>query len=69
MFGPGAIGISAFAPRLAHWPQGGPIAIHGTDQPVTIGRPASLGCLRVANSIVLWFFRNVPAGTPVLIRA
>jgi lipoprotein-anchoring transpeptidase ErfK/SrfK len=68
VFGPGAIGISAFAPRLGHWPQGGPIAIHGTDQPVTIGRAASLGCLRVANSIVFWFFRNVPAGTPVLIR-
>jgi lipoprotein-anchoring transpeptidase ErfK/SrfK len=68
VFGPGGVGISAFAPRLTHWPQGGPIAIHGTDQPATIGRAASLGCLRVPNDVVRWFFRNVPAGTPVLIR-
>ena len=69
VFGPGGIGISAFAPRLGSWPQGGPIAIHGTDQPGTIGRAASLGCLRVPNRVVLWFFRNVSAGTPVVIRA
>jgi len=69
VFGPGGVGISAFAPRLEQWPQGGPIAIHGTDQPATIGRAASLGCLRVPNHVVRWFFRNVPAGTPVLIRS
>jgi lipoprotein-anchoring transpeptidase ErfK/SrfK len=69
VFGPGGVGISAFAPRLSQWPQGGPIAIHGTDQPQTIGRAASLGCLRVPNRVVRWFLQNVPAGTPVLIRA
>ncbi len=36
-YGPGAVGISAFSPVLLNWPQGGPIAIHGTDAPSLIG--------------------------------
>ena len=36
-FGPGGIGISAFSPVLTGWAQGGPIAIHGTNQPASIG--------------------------------
>jgi lipoprotein-anchoring transpeptidase ErfK/SrfK len=68
-FGPGAIGISAFSPVLTGWAQGGPIAIHGTDEPVTIGHAASTGCLRVRNDVLLRLFRLTPPGTPVLIRA
>src|SRR5205823_1310511 len=36
-FGPGAIGISAFSDVLTGWTQGGPIAIHGTNAPWSIG--------------------------------
>ncbi len=68
-FGPGAIGISAFSDVLQGWAQGGPIAIHGTNQPGSIGLAASYGCLRVSNEEVELLFDLVPAGTPVEIRA
>lgn len=68
-FGPGAIGISAFSDVLQGWAQGGPIAIHGTNQPDSIGLAASYGCLRVNNNEVELLFDLVPAGTPVEIRA
>ena len=47
-FGPAAIGISAFSPVLQEWAQGGPIAIHGTNDPSSVGRAASHGCSRPA---------------------
>lgn len=68
-YGPLAIGISAFSPILTGWAQGGPIAIHGTNQPSSIGQAVSNGCMRVPNKVVKRLFRLVPAGTPVVIRA
>jgi lipoprotein-anchoring transpeptidase ErfK/SrfK len=68
-FGPAALGVSAFSPVLQGWAQGGPIAIHGTNDPSSIGEAASHGCLRVDNEVLLRLFRIAPAGTPVTIRA
>jgi len=68
-FGPGALGISAFSPVLQEWTQGGPIAIHGTNEPSSIGKAISHGCIRVRNETLLLLFRMAPAGTPVLVRA
>jgi hypothetical protein len=68
-FGPGALGISAFSPVLQEWTQGGPIAIHGTNEPGSIGKAVSHGCIRVRNETLLLLFRMAPAGTPVLVRA
>jgi L,D-transpeptidase catalytic domain len=68
-FGPGAIGISAFSPALTGWTQGGPIAIHGTNDPSSIGTAASYGCLRIENRHVLRMLNENPEGTPVVIRA
>jgi lipoprotein-anchoring transpeptidase ErfK/SrfK len=68
VFGPRIVGISAFSPTLKGWPQGGPIAIHGTNNPETIGFAVSHGCLRIRNVDVLRLFRLAPAGTPVEIR-
>ena len=67
-YGPGAIGISAFSDVLTGWTQGGPIAIHGTDRPESIGRPTSNGCVRLRNDVLRKVFDAVVAGTPVLIR-
>jgi lipoprotein-anchoring transpeptidase ErfK/SrfK len=67
-FGPGAIGISAFSNVLTGWTQGGPIAIHGTNQPWSIGRAVSNGCVRVPNDVLRRLFRAALAGTPVTIR-
>jgi lipoprotein-anchoring transpeptidase ErfK/SrfK len=68
-FGPAALGISAFSPVLQDWVQGGPIAIHGTNDPSSIGAAASHGCIRVRNDILERIFRATLAGTPVAIRA
>ena len=67
-FGPGAIGISAFSPVLTGWAQGGPVAIHGTDEPWSIGRAVSNGCIRVPNAVLRRIFWRARSGTPVLIR-
>jgi lipoprotein-anchoring transpeptidase ErfK/SrfK len=68
-FGPGALGVSAFSPVLTHWTQGGPIAIHGTNAPWSIGHAVSNGCIRVANRTLHRLFAATLAGTPVVIRA
>jgi lipoprotein-anchoring transpeptidase ErfK/SrfK len=68
-FGPGAIGISAFSPTLTHWAQGGPIAVHGTDDPSSVGRVISHGCLRVQNPVLRRLFRATQTGSPVVIHS
>jgi lipoprotein-anchoring transpeptidase ErfK/SrfK len=68
-FGPGAIGISAFSNVLTGWAQGGPVAIHGTNEPWSIGRAVSNGCIRLPNATLRRVFREALAGTPVIIRA
>ena len=67
-YGPGALGVSAFSRVLTGWTQGGPIAIHGTNQPWSIGHAISNGCVRVRNAIVRKLFRLAYAGTPVVIH-
>lgn len=66
-YGPGAIGISAFSNVLTGWTQGGPVAIHGTNEPWSIGRAVSNGCIRVRNPVLRRLFADTPAGTPVVI--
>ncbi len=66
-YGPAALGISAFSNVLTHWAQGGPVAIHGTNEPSSIGRAASNGCIRVRNRVLRRLFASTPAGTPVTI--
>jgi hypothetical protein len=68
-FGPGAIGVSAFSNVLTGWTQGGPIAIHGTNEPWSIGHAASNGCIRVPNDILRRLFDAALMGTPVIIHA
>jgi lipoprotein-anchoring transpeptidase ErfK/SrfK len=67
-FGPGAVGISAFSNVLTGWTQGGPIAIHGTNAPWSIGKAVSNGCIRLPNATLRRVFAQVLSGTPVLIR-
>jgi lipoprotein-anchoring transpeptidase ErfK/SrfK len=67
-FGVGAIGISAFSNVLTGWTQGGPVAIHGTNQPHLLGRQVSNGCIRIHNAVMRQMFRLAYSGTPVTIR-
>ena len=66
-YGPGAVGVSAFSNVLTGWAQGGPIGIHGTNEPWSIGHNVSNGCIRLPNSVIRRVFRIALAGTPVII--
>jgi lipoprotein-anchoring transpeptidase ErfK/SrfK len=66
-FGPGAVGISAFSNVLTGWAQGGPVAIHGTNEPWSIGHAVSNGCIRLPNATLEKVFALAVAGTPVII--
>jgi lipoprotein-anchoring transpeptidase ErfK/SrfK len=69
-FGPYALGISAHSNALQHvWVEDGPIGIHGTNEPSSIGHAASHGCVRVANEVMRRLFPLAPAGTPVIVKA
>ena len=63
-----ALGTSAFQPKLAFWPEGGPVAIHGTNEDYLIGKAVSHGCVRMHNKDVLEVSKLVPAGSPVVIQ-
>jgi L,D-transpeptidase-like protein len=65
LYGPFAIGTSAYAPHLTDWPGGGVVGMHGTDQPYLIpGRP-SHGCIRLRNRAIRRLYRLAPRGTPI----
>ena len=67
-YGPAAVGISAFSNVLTGWAQGGPIGIHGTNEPWSIGHTDSNGCIRLPNTTVRRLFKQVLMGTPVIIH-
>jgi hypothetical protein len=68
VFGVAALGISAHSDVLHDWLQGGPIALHGTNEPWTIGHAATHGCIRLRNADMRRLLALAPAGTPVVIR-
>ena len=43
--------------------------IHGTNNPYSIGRHVSLGCIRMQNKDVEWLYRHIPLKTPVIIKS
>jgi lipoprotein-anchoring transpeptidase ErfK/SrfK len=47
---------------------GGEYAIHGTNDPASIGRFASYGCIRMQNADILDLFQRVSVGTRVVVR-
>jgi lipoprotein-anchoring transpeptidase ErfK/SrfK len=65
-----AFGISGIQPRLpAGWSGGDQLAIHGTDDPSSIGRSVSAGCLRVSEAALARLRRLLRLGTPVIVQA
>lgn len=50
------------------WPGGDRLAIHGTPQTESIGRAASLGCLRAPTAGLRMLMRRIPLGAPVFVR-
>jgi hypothetical protein len=67
-FGWYAFGLSGHQPNLPpNWAGGDQLAIHGTNDPGSIGTPASHGCLRVAASALTRLRAALALGTPVVI--
>jgi hypothetical protein len=67
LYGPYAIGTSAYAPTLSEWPGGGVVGIHGTNEPELIpGRP-SHGCVRMRNGDITRLWHTIELGTPIVI--
>jgi len=65
LYGPYALGTSAYAPTLSEWPGGGVVGIHGTNEPQLIpGRP-SHGCIRLRNADIARLWHMIAVGTPV----
>jgi hypothetical protein len=50
------------------WQGGNRLAIHGTDDPRSIGRMWSLGCLHADTAALVLLMRKVPLGTPVVVK-
>jgi lipoprotein-anchoring transpeptidase ErfK/SrfK len=64
------VALSAHQPNLPPgWTGGDRIAIHGTDDPSSIGAAASAGCPRASDVDMRYRMRSLPLGTPVLVRA
>lgn len=51
------------------WQGGDRIAVHGTNDPGSIGTAASAGCPRASARDMRYLFRKVPLGAPVFVRA
>ena len=67
-YGPFAFGLSGHSDVYLQFGTGdGRIAIHGTNQPSSIGAAASNGCPHVPNDVVLALIPYMPLGTPVVI--
>ncbi|HJQ71939.1 MAG TPA: L,D-transpeptidase [Actinomycetota bacterium] len=65
-----AFGISGIQPRLpAGWSGGNQLAIHGTNNPSSIGQSVSAGCVRVSETTLDRLLPLLEYGTPVIIHA
>jgi hypothetical protein len=51
------------------WPGGDRLAIHATKELSSIGKSASLGCMRITSVQARWLIKAIPAGSPVFVRA
>jgi hypothetical protein len=51
------------------WPGGDRLAVHATSDLGSIGKRASLGCMRVTAGQARYLIRTVPLGAPVFIRS
>jgi lipoprotein-anchoring transpeptidase ErfK/SrfK len=69
-YGPFAFGLSGYSPVLKRFAGGpGEIGLHGTDDPASIGRSVTHGCIRVSNRVITTLAGRLPLGTPVVVTA
>ena len=64
------LALSAHQPNLpSGWTGGDRIAVHGTNDPSSIGGAVSAGCPRASAEDMRFLMRVVPLGAPVFVRA
>jgi hypothetical protein len=68
VYGPYAYGLSGFSDVLKTWKFGGIIGLHGTNDPSSIGRRSSHGCIRMFNRDIRALVKILPLGTPIEIH-
>ena len=69
-YGPYAYGLSGYSEVLFSFGGGdGQLGIHGTNDPSSIGRDASHGCIRLSNDAITRLATTLPIGVPVEIKA
>lgn len=69
-FGPYAYPLSGYSEVLFDYRGGeGQMGIHGTDDPSSLGRNVSHGCVRMSNDAITRLAKALPVGVPVEIRA
>ena len=67
-YGPYAFGLSGYSPVLRSFAGGpGEIGLHGTNDPSSIGRSVTHGCIRVSNRAIRTLASRLPLGTPVVV--
>lgn len=68
IYGPYAYGLSGYSDILKTWRMGGIVGLHGTNDPSSIGRRSSHGCIRMRNRDVADLVKILPLGTPIEIN-
>src|SRR6266511_2645361 len=68
VYGTYAYGLSAYSDALTNWTGGGIIGLHGTNDPSSIGKRKSHGCIRMRNSDIEHLAKILPLGTPIEIH-
>jgi lipoprotein-anchoring transpeptidase ErfK/SrfK len=64
------LAVTGHQTRLpASWPGGDRLAVHATTELSSLGRAASLGCMRVTSSQARWLIRTMPLGAPLFVKA
>jgi len=68
VYGAYAYGLSAYSDALTNWTGGGIIGLHGTNDPSSIGKRMSHGCIRMQNRDIEHLAKILPLGTPIEIH-
>ncbi|HYX44554.1 MAG TPA: L,D-transpeptidase, partial [Acidimicrobiales bacterium] len=68
-YGPYAYGLSGFSDVLDSFGGGdGALGLHGTNDPSSLGRDVSHGCIRMSNEGITALAGVLPLGVPVEVR-
>jgi len=68
VYGDYAYGLSAHSGVIRDWEGGGIVGLHGTNDPSSVGRRVSHGCIRMRNEDIRALVAVLPLGTLITIR-